>query len=279
MSLLAVDLGFGNVKYKAKDRCGIFRSAFSLDRKRFGDEVLSGSRAVQANTVEELITLFPAVINNLSKELSIDYFDVALGLPLEAWKDKGIQVAVYDAIFHGVKNIQDIYIYPQAAAFGVLQNNDCLVVDIGHNTVITSLIIDKKVAYDKTFFRKGAVEIALQVNEIIKHELSRTGKTLTTVELDEIALRGRFQNGLDIIDISEQVRSIKTNYIKNVLSMVISDIKANAGIVNFDTLYLIGGLAKDVQIQSQKVKVIVPEQSIFANVNAFYELASLKIKL
>lgn len=267
MSILAVDFGFGNVKFKTFKTKGIFRIN-ELDHK-----------VSEVKTVDELISLYPSVISKLLSKNAEVITTLSLGLPLQAWKDPQIVTSLHDEIFHKIREVSEVYIYPQAAAVAHLAG-DSLAIDFGHNTVIACLIANSKLVYDKTYFRKGSVEIANEINEFIEHELAKVGKTLSSVELDEIALLGRVQIGFDVIDLSQQIKQIKQDYIKRTLSLVINDLKINtAGIYTFDKVILIGGLAKDIQIQSQKVVIEIPHEPIFANVEAFYKLASLKVFL
>lgn len=267
MGVLAIDFGFGNIKFKTSKSRGIFRIS-ELDHK-----------VSEVKTVDELISFYPSVINKLLSESTEVITTLSLGLPLQAWKDSQIVSALHDEVFYKIREVDEIYIYPQAASVGYLAG-DSLVIDFGHNTVIACLIVNSKIMYDKTYFRKGSVEIANEINNLIQHELAKVGKTLSSVELDEVFLKGKVQIGFDIIDLSQQVKQIKQDYIKRTLSLVINDLKVTtAGIYTFDKVFLIGGLAKDIQLQSQKVMIEIPHEPIFSNVEAFYQLAVLKVCL
>jgi hypothetical protein len=280
MSNLAVDFGFGNIKIKGDTMKISMRSAIAKTNDGYviGEKALRTGRIIHIQTITDLLDFYPIVIEKLISDGSFVYPDIAVGLPLESWQNMAIKTDLHNRIAM-LRNIGNVYVYPQAMAVPVVRGDDGLVIDIGHNTVISCLVKSNQVAYSKTYYRRGALEIASRVNELLKHELTKVGKTLTSIELDEVIMRGKFQMGLDVYDIDNEISRLKQEYIKDILSLVISDLKVNAGVVNFDTVYLIGGLAKDMDISSRKVKIVVVEDPIYANVDAFYSLVNLKMRL
>lgn len=267
--ILAVDIGFGNTKFKTEKIRGIKRTVVSKEG------IVSLGNGKQLQTVDELIEYSPSVIYSLMKELGItdSVATVAVGLPLASYTPE-LKIELKDRL----RTFDKVFVYPQSLAY-LYANGDGLVIDIGHNTVITCVTENKKVVYSKTYYRKGSIEIASQLQNILMPMLTRIGKSFNNIELDEIVLNRKIQIGLDIIDISSEIESIQREYITGTIKMVLNDIKTCNKLLNFNRLYLIGGIAKDIKIQSQKIQIIIPEEPIFANVNAYFDLASMEVEI
>lgn len=278
MSILAVDFGFGNIKWKTQENRGILRSVYAKSKNGlvFGKDALTmaGTRNIQ--TVADLISLYPVFINYFKDTNKFECSTVAVGLPLESFLNQNLKVELHDSILYGVKGINNVFVYPQAMSVAVA-NGDGLVIDIGHNTVLACLVKQKKPVWHKSYFQKGSMDIAKSVYEYIRPELAMIGKSLNTVEMDEVVVTGKIQLGFDLIDLTDTITATKQQYINDTIKYVVNDLKTTAGIVEFDTVYLIGGIAKDIQIKSSRVKVVVPDEPIFANVDAFYQLGMLGI--
>lgn len=271
MNMIAIDYGFGNVKYRTSVGVNIFQTAFSRDLKTYGEDAIKQGSVVYPKTIEDLINLYPTVIDIVISQ-GKEYPDMlGVGLPLESWKNRLNRLNLMEKIYERF-NVKAVHIYPQAAAVGFVENGNSLVIDIGFNTVIVCLVSGGKLVWDKTYYQAGAIELANGVNRILSPILSKVGKTLDYPTLLKTLLKGTLQVGFDVYDISSEVQNLKSEYIRETLTSVIQEIKVKTGLLEFDRVYIIGGLAKDVEINSKKIEIIIPQEPIYANVNAFYDL-------
>ncbi len=270
--ILAIDFGFGNVKAVTEEgNKYIFKSAFCKNNHKWlcGNEALAtGIGVTQPTTIESLIELYPIVINACMEYFGIEHPDtIAVGLPLESAEYLSVQVK--DVL--GKKYNVSILVYPQAASIAwMTEIQDVLVIDIGFNTVITCVVQEKKITYAKTNYGRGAVSIAKKLEKELRARLALSGKSFSTIELDYILNRGRLQNGFDVLDVRDRAEELRKEYIYETVKTAVQDLKVNlSSVVNFDAIIIAGGLAKDVRIDSSRIKIIPLEDPIFANVEAF----------
>lgn len=271
--ILSVDFGFGNVKAVTDGSRVIFRSIFahSGNGEVFVSDPMRDSRVFSPQTVEDLAELYPVVVREAMRRVMVrEVQTVACGLPLQSWvAARELRHVIAERIRSGV-GVEDVRVYPQTASCAWLCEGDVLVIDIGFNTVISCLMRGREIFHSRTYYRHGAVVLAERVNSHIERILSLTGRTLSPGELDAVVMTGRFQSGLDVHDLSGFVHDARKRYIYETIHMVIKDIKVDlSGAVSFSNLLVVGGLAGDVKLHSERVNIMVPVDAIFANANAF----------
>jgi hypothetical protein len=150
--------------------------------------------------------------------------------------------------------------------------HNVLAIDIGFNTVISTLYSseEKEILTGKTYYKRGLHEMAvnLLLPEIVDHI---GGKSLTPLEVNHIVQTGSIQVGFDLIDIKSEIDDAISTYVRDLLKMIVGDLKAHGGVVTFDTVLFFGGGARLLQdkLEAKKVEIIVLSEPEFANARGF----------
>jgi hypothetical protein len=302
--MLIVDLGFSSVKFLRADKKGTVKSCFRKvkggEGYRFGgDNYLVGERALlqtgshYLRTVEELIELYPLFAGVAAEKTGVTGSGtLVVGLPFDFWKaetskeKRGTPNAICrlrDSL--RVIRINDTeYKFEKALIFPqglggikdyLVENDDegnILAIDIGFNTVISTLYscAEKEILLGKTYYKRGLHEMAvnLLMPEIASHI---GGKTLTPLEINHLVQTGSVQVGFDLLDIKPEIDVAASAYVKDLLAMVIGDLKAHGGVIAFGTVVLFGGGARllEGKLKAKKVKIVVLSEPEFANARGF----------
>jgi len=304
-SMLVVDLGFSSAKFMCGERRGIIKSCFRkvkgvADYRFGGDNYILGEKALlqtgshYLRTLDELIEFYPLFAGVAAEKSGVSGKDtLVVGLPFDFWKaetskekrgspnsigrlkDSLKLIKLNDAEI----SFEDVLVFPQGLG-GVkdyLSQNGCegtniLAIDIGFNTVISTLFSceEKEILTGRTYYKKGLHEMAvnLLMPEIANHI---GGKTLTPLEINHVIQTGTLQVGFDLIDIKPEIDASASVYVRDLLSMIIGDLKSHGGVITFDTVVFFGGGARLLQdkLEAKKVKIVVLSEPEFANARGF----------
>lgn len=304
--MLIVDLGFSSAKFLYEDREGSIKSCFRRvkggEGYRFrGDNYLVGERALlqtashYLRTLDELVDLYPMFVGVAAEKTGAGVThggSLAVGLPFDFWKmetskEKRGMANVIVKLRDSLRVIglgdeeyrfEEVHVFPQGLG-GVkdyLARHDdygnILALDVGFNTVISTLYScsEKEILVGKTYYKRGLHEMAvnLLMPEITGHI---GGKTLTPIEIDHLVQTGNLQVGFDLIDIKPEIDLSASTYVKDLLAMVIGDLRAHGGVITFGTILLFGGGARllEGKLEANKVKIVVLPNPEFANARGF----------
>jgi plasmid segregation protein ParM len=307
-NMLVVDLGFSSAKYLSDGRRGMVKSCYrkmkGADSYKFnGDDYLVGERALietgshYLRTLDELIAFYPLFVGVAAKKAEATNRDtLVVGLPFDFWKEemskekRGAPNAI-SKLKDSLKvfrindeefGFEKVLIFPQGlggtkdylSENGTVAGN-ILAIDIGFNTVISTLYCceEKEILAGKTYYKRGVYETAnILMPEIAGHI---GGKTLSPLEVNHLIETGRLQVGFDLVDIRPEINAAISTYVKDLLNMIVGDLKAHSGVISFDTVLLFGGGARLLQdkIEAKKVNVVALREPEFANARGFAKKA------
>lgn len=305
--MLIVDLGFSSAKWLYNDKQGIVKSCYRKIKGEEGysyqgEQFLVGEKALlqtgshYLRTVEELIEFYPLFAGVAAEKSGCKRQEdiIVVGLPYDFYKaealkqKKGAQsvITTLQTSLKAIKvngaefSCKEVLVYPQGlggvkdylATTKEKAEGNILAIDIGFNTVISTLYSceEGEILTGKTYYKKGIHDLAtnLLLPTIGKHI---GGKSLTPLEVNHLIQTKTIQVGFDLIDINPEIDAAANTYVTDLLHLVIGDLKAHGGVVNFQTVLLFGGGARLLQgkIQASKVKVIVLPEPEFANARGF----------
>ena len=303
-SIMVLDLGFSAAKFLCGNKTGIVKSCFRKikdgDGYRFGgDSYLVGEKALLTTgshylrTTDELVSYYPLFAGIAAEKLGISAAAaLAIGLPFDLWKaessreKRGAPNAI-DRLKTSLKLIalndkefsfEEVHVFPQGLG-GIkdfLANNSAngniLAIDIGFNTVISSLYScnEKEILIGNVYYKKGLhdMSVNLLLPEIATHI---GGKSLTPIEINHLVQSGNVQVGFDLIDIRPEIETAVRTYVTDLLNMILGDLKAHGGVISFDTVLFFGGGARllDGKLEAKKVKIVALPEPEFANSRGF----------
>lgn len=277
-TIFVVDGGFGFFKYLYNNQKGKIRSCY----KKIGDKWIIGEKALletssgYIRTVNELIELHPIFVKHCQEKANAyDAEILVTGLPLGAYEEKA------EELQKKLSNLgfKKILVFPQGLG-GIkhflskqkLKKGNILGVDIGFNTVITTLynIEEKETLLGKTYYKKGVNDLV--VSFLFPRVKKFIGdKTLTPQELNYLIEHKKLQMGFEIIDVSYEVNESIKEYTEDLLNFIVNDIESEFGIITFEHLIFFGGGANWLKnkLTSQKVNITILEEPEYANAYGF----------
>lgn len=285
--VFVVDGGFGFVKWLWQEKKGKIRSCY----KRQGDGWLVGEKALletgsrYLRTVEELVEMYPVFIRACEERAGIKESDkdvIVAGLPYSVFEEGGGLIEKLENRLKGL-GYEETFVFPQGLG-GIkwfLKNNpevrgNVLGIDIGFNTVIVVLysVEEKEILISRTYYKKGIYDLttSLLLPRIKKFVGDRT---LTPIELNYLMEHKQLQIGFDAVDLAPEVEESVEEYVQDLISFIMNDIKSSFGVVPFSHAVFMGGGASWLRgkVEGKKVKIVIPDEPEFANVYGFREKA------
>lgn len=290
--VFAVDGGFGFVKWLWGGGKGKVRSCY----KRHGDVWLIGEKALLESgsrylrTVDELVDMYPVFVSYCEEKAGIKDFEkdvIVVGLPHSAWVNDEENGGIYlEKLSNSLKKLgyKDVFLFPQGLGgikWFLKQRPDVggniLAVDVGFNTVIVVLysVDEKEILLSETYYKKGMYDLTVSILLPKIKRLIKQDRTLTPAELNYLMEHKKFQVGFDAIDVTSEVEESVQEYVEDLISFILNDIKSRFGVVTFNYVLFIGGGANYLRdkISAKKVEIVIPDEPEFANVFGFREKA------
>jgi len=211
---------------------------------------------------------------------------LAVGLPAsffeEDLKSGGVAAGRLERRFKEM-GYRDVFVLPQGLG-GIkwfLKSNpdvkeNILGIDIGFNTVIVVLYSagEKEILISRTYYKKGIYD--LTVSLLLPRIKKFVGdRTLTPIELNYLMEHKKLQIGFDVVDLVPEVEESVEDYVQDLISFIMNDIKSSFGVVPFSYAVFMGGGANWLRgkVEGNKVKIVIPEEPEFANAYGFREKA------
>jgi len=289
--VFVVDVGFGFTKWLYQNKKGKIRSCY----KKIGDSWLVGEKALletgsrYLRTVEELVDTYPVFVKASEEKAGIKESErsgivITAGLPCSIFEDEEASFFVekLEKKLRGL-NYKDVFVFPQGLG-GIkwfLKNNpeargNVLGLDVGFNTVIAVLysVDEREILVSRTYYKKGVHDLttSLLLPRIRKFLGERA---LTPIELNYLMEHKQLQIGFDAVDLTPEIEESVEEYVQDLISFIINDLKSSFGIVPFSYVVFMGGGAnwlKD-KVEGKKVKIVVLDEPEFANAFGFREKA------
>lgn len=289
MKKFVCDLGFSSAKWIFGNKVGRVISAYQ-DRgdgqPLLGEDALDNPGGVAyIRTPQHLVKYYPLFLEKCLDEAGVEgEVKVGVGLPVQFYeeqqrsKDGAIAILGKTLLSERVK---DVLILPQGIGGirsylvdgGHERSGLVLGVDIGFNTIIYTLYDPQrsKVVYTETLYKRGISQL---VANYLMPKISdfTSGLSMTPVELSRLMEQGYLTVGTDRHDLMPEIRAASQEYINNILSEIMEDVKANLSITRpLETVLFFGGGATHLKekIGSEQVEVKVLPQPEYANARGF----------
>lgn len=284
------DFGFSSAKWLVDGKKGRVISVYQEhggERTLIGEDALDNPGGVAyIRTPQHLVRYYPLFLEKCLDEAGIEgEVEVGVGLPAQFWEEQrkikggSIDILGQTLISDRVKKVT---VLPQGLggirshiAQNPLKGEGGLIlgVDIGFNTIIYTLYDPKRgiVTSTDTLYKRGISQMA--ANYLMpKIAAFTTGLSLTPVELSRLMEQGYFTAGTDKHDLLPEIKAASEEYIDNILSEILEDVKANISITRpLETIVFFGGGATHLKgrILSNQVEVQILPEPEFANATGF----------
>mgnify|MGYP000160649701 CR=1 FL=1 len=285
--VFVVDVGFGFTKWLYQNKKGKIRSCY----KRSGDSWIVGEKALletgsrYLRTVEELVEMYHVFVKASEEKAGVNErsgISLAVGLPYSVFEDVAILIEKLEKKLKGL-GYENVFVFPQGLG-GIkwfLKNNpevkgNVFGIDVGFNTVIVILYSteEKEILISKTYYKKGIYDLTTSLL-LPKVKKFLGERTLTPIELNYLMEHKQLQIGFDAVDLTPEIEESVEEYVQDLISFIINDLKSSFGIVPFSYVVFMGGGAnwlKD-KVEGKKVKIVVLDEPEFANAFGFREKA------
>lgn len=289
MKKFVCDLGFSSAKWIFGNNRG---RVISVYQERANGQPLLGEDALDnpggvayIRTPQHLVKYYPLFLEKCLDEAMVEgEVKVGVGLPVQFYEEqqrsKGGAVDVLGETLLS-ERVKEVLILPQGIggirsfliSEGSKKNGLILGVDIGFNTIIYTLFDPQrsKVVFTDTLYKRGISQLA--ANYLMPKIADFTsGLSMTPVELSRLMEQGYLTVGTDRHDLMPEIAAASQEYINNILSEIMEDVKANLSITRpLETVVFFGGGATHLngKIGSERVEVKVLPQPEYANARGF----------
>ncbi|MRR20893.1 ParM/StbA family protein [bacterium] len=289
MKRFVCDFGFSSAKWIFANRQGRVISVYQ-DRSNgetfLGEDALDNPGGVAyIRTPQHLVKYYPLFLEKCLDEAGVqDDVKVGVGLPVQFYEEqtraKEGAIAVLGRTLLS-KRVKDVMVLPQGIGgirsylIDAGRNKTGLVlgIDIGFNTIIYTLYDPQrsKVVFTDTLYKRGIAQLA--ANYLMPKIADFTsGLSMTPVEVSRLMEQGFLTVGTDRHDLMPEIATASQEYITNILSEVMEDVKANISVTRpLETVVFFGGGATHLKgkICSDTVDVIILTQPEYANARGF----------
>ncbi len=289
MKKFVCDLGFSSAKWIFGNNRG---RVISVYQERANGQPLLGEDALDnpggvayIRTPQHLVKYYPMFLEKCLDEAMVEgEVKVGVGLPVQFYEEqqrsKGGAIDVLGETLLS-ERVKEVLILPQGIggirsfliSEGSKKNGLILGVDIGFNTIIYTLFDPQrsKVVFTDTLYKRGISQLA--ANYLMPKIADFTsGLSMTPVELSRLMEQGYLTVGTDRHDLMPEIAAASQEYINNILSEIMEDVKANLSITRpLETVVFFGGGATHLngKIGSERVEVKVLPQPEYANARGF----------
>jgi actin-like ATPase involved in cell morphogenesis len=303
MKKIGLDIGFGDVKYVCDNTINKYPSAiayateYEVDLGAHGASVkkylyedksyIVGEQAVinafPTRNIEFLLEYAPLFVAHTRHKLDFD--TIAIGLPVGHYsKAKEFKERLSSITIDGLRQEYAVHVLPQG--LGVLydhmlgdrgqivnQVNDCLILDVGFNTVDILVYSKGKVLRADAMMMEGQ-GICQVTAELFKMLNAKYNDTLSEQEAKEILKSKVYRQYGTVVDLSPHIASICSRYADKLISEVAQRFDH---ILKRTTKLLIAGggahlLADNIPLKYQRmVEIVRPNGSEYANAAGFFK--------
>jgi plasmid segregation protein ParM len=301
--MIGLDIGFGDVKYVTQEKLskypsaiayapqgGVFlgshadsAKAYSYNSKNFivGEQAIYD--ALPTRDINFLIEYAPVFIAHTRGMVSFN--TLCVGLPLGYYsKAAEFKRTLSNFIVDGIEHNYEVNVLPQG--LGVLFDyifddqgrkinnvSDCLVVDVGFNTVDILAYVSKKAVSAQSGMLEGQGICAI-TNEISKYINQKYKDTITDQETKEVLRSRAYKRYGQIDDLSAFITEITQQYAHRLLSHITQ--RWDSLLKRSEKILIAGGGAYYLNghIPSQyknMVEIVRPNGSEYANAAGFYK--------
>lgn len=289
MENFVCDLGFSSAKWMFGKKKGRVISVYQ-DRgdgtPLLGEDALDNPGGVAyIRTPQHLVKYYPFFLEKCLDEAKVKgEVKVGVGLPVQFYEEQQkIKGGAIDVLHDSLLSdrVKEVKILPQGIggirSYLITDGKDksglILGVDIGFNTIIYTLYDPQrsKVVFTDTLYKRGISQLA--ANYLMPKIADFTsGLSMTPVELSKLMELGYLTVGTDRHDLMPEIKSASQEYVTNILTEIMEDVRANISVTRpLETIVFFGGGATHLKgkIGSDKVEVKVLPEPEYANARGF----------